>query len=239
VRRKPFLSLQPKDLSAIRDQDLRRRLEDATHGLSGKEFTNVLLRFRERHDHPFRRVRRLRMVEGLSVIPIRDASGRAYKGYKGDANFRYDVWEIPDGKWLSDVVTMFDAHRSDTDWTARRPHPAARKVLSLKQNDMVAYEDPRGGTTVGIVVKFGQNGQITLVPHNEAGDLKRRDALPNSEEEAMARAAEPAPDGRVEFDPFKYYAPTAGGLKKIGLRQVRVDEMGRVIDPGPRSGRTK
>jgi CRISPR-associated endonuclease Csn1 len=238
VRRKNFLSLQPKDLPSIRDSDLRRRLEIATIGLSGREFTAALTKFR-REDTTFRRIRHVRMTEGLSVIPIHDASGRAYKGYKGDANFRYDVWELPDGKWIADVVTMFDAHKPDMDWAARRPHPAARKVLSLKQNDMVAYEGPRGGTTIGIVVKFGQNGQITLASHNEAGDLKRRDAMPNSEEEALARGGEPGPDGRVEFDPFKYYAPTAGGLKKIGLRQVRVDAAGKVYDPGPQHGKKR
>jgi CRISPR-associated endonuclease Csn1 len=134
---------------------------------------------------------------------------------------------------------MFDAHRPDIDWQKRRPHPAARKVLSLKQNDMVAYDDPRGGPTIGIVVKFGQNGQITLVAHNEAGELKNRDALPNSAEEALARGAEPDQGGQVAFDPFKYYSPTAGGLRKIGLRQVRVDEAGRIFDPGSRDRNKK
>ena len=236
VHRKPFLALQPKDLPGIRDPQLRAWLEAATKGLGGKEFTAKLMKLRRQEGHPYGRIRRVRMVERLSLIPIHDAAGRAYKGYKGDANFRYDVWEMPDGKWQADVVTMFDAHRPGLDWQARRPHPAARKVLSLKQNDMVAYDDPKGGPVIGIVVKFGQNGQITLVSHQEAGDLKRRDALPNSEEDALARGEQPGPDGRVAFDPFKYYSPTAGGLKKIRLRQIRVDEAGRKFDPGPRDG---
>src|SRR5690606_7906447 len=116
-----------------------------------------------------------RMVEGLKVIPISDAAGRVYKGYKGDANFRYDVWQLPDGKWVADVVTMFEAHRPDIDWQARRPHPAARKVLSLKQNDMVAYEQPGVGLVIGRVVKFNTAGQIYLAGNREAGALKARD----------------------------------------------------------------
>lgn len=64
------------------------------------------------------------------------------------------------------------------------------------------------------VVKFGQNGQVTLAAPQESGDLKRRDATSNDE------------------DPFKYSAPTAGGLKKLRARQVRIDELGRVLDPG-------
>ncbi len=238
VRRKPFLSLQPKDLQSIRDAELQARLNEATDGLSGKDFAAALVRFRET-DAKFRRIRRVRLTEGLTVIPIRDATGRAYKGYKGDANFRFDVWELPDGRWVHDVVTMFDAHRPDFDWEGRRPHPAARKVLSLKQGDMVAYDHPKAVRTIGTVVKFGQNGQITLVPHNEAGDLKRRDALPCSEDEAIARSGAPEIGEPIDFDPFKYYAPTAGGLKKIRLRQIRVDETGRVFDPGPRDRDTR
>ena len=50
---------------------------------------------------------------------------------------------------------------------------------------------------------------------NEAGALKTRDAAPD--------------------DPFKYSSPTAGGLKRLRARQVRIDELGRVWDPGPRA----
>ena len=235
VRRKPFLSLKETEIGSIRDEELRNRLYAATSGLKGKEFIAALMRFKK-NDLTFKNIRHVRVTEPLTVIPIRDKDGRIYKGYKGDANFRYDVWELKDGSWVAEVVTMFDAHRPDWSSAIRAVNPTARKVLSLKQNDMVAYEHPTLGATIGIVVKFGQNGQITLVPHKEAGDLKRRDALPQTEEDAAALIANRSDDGRdlpLEFDPFKYYAPTAGGLKRIGLRQIRVDETGRVFDPGP------
>lgn len=212
VRRKPFLSLTDKDIASIRDEELRARLSSATSGLSGRGFAAALDYFRKT-DPKFRKIRHVRVVEPLAVIPIRDGSGKIFKGYKGDANFRYDVWELIDGKWIPEVVSMFDAHHPEWTSTVRSNNPAARKVLSLKQNDMVAYQHPADGPTIGVVVKFSQSGQITLVPHQEGGDLKRRDAAPD--------------------DPFKYYSPTAGGLKKIGLRQVRIDEIGNVLDPGP------
>jgi CRISPR-associated endonuclease Csn1 len=212
VRRKSFLSLTDKDIANIRDDELRSRLHSATGGLSGGEFAAALDYFRKT-DPKFYRIRRVRLTEALTVIPIRDRQGRVYKGYKGDANFRYDVWELPDGKWIADVVTMFDAHRPDRDPQAARPHPAARKVLSLKQNDLVAYEYPKDGRTIGRVVKFSMAGQIVFAAHNEAGALKARDA-----------------DGD---DPFKYFSKAASGLREIGARQVRVDATGRVFDPGP------
>ena len=222
VRRKPLESLKPADIPAIRDPDLRVALHRATEGLEGKDFERAVKEFGRLGLLQFRVVRRVRVTEPLTVIPIRDREGRAYKGYKGDSNYRYDVWEMPDGKWVthwrdrddvarSGIVSMFDAHQPGDE---PRPHPAAKKVLSLHQDDLVMLEPEGGERRLMRVVKFGQNGQITLAAPNEAGDLKRRDAAANDD------------------DPFKYIAPTAGGLKKARARQVGIDEIGRVSDPG-------
>lgn len=211
VRRKPFLSLEPKDLGAIRDDLLRDHLETETYGLAGNDFKAALLRI-QRGDPAYRGIRRVRVVEALNVIAIRDQSGVPYKAYKGDANYRYDVWELPNGRWVHEVVTMFEAH--DTGWSSaiRSANPAARKVLSLHQNDMVAYEHPDAGLTIARVVKFAQSGPVTFAPHNEGGALKSR-------------------DGDRE-DSFKYFYKSAGAMRDIRLRQVRVDDIGRVFDPG-------
>lgn len=214
VRRKEFATLTESDIGAIRDARLRDEVRIATGGRTGTALKEALVQF-ARTSERYNRIRHVRVTESLAVIPIRDSGGHVYKGYKGDANYRFDVWELTDGKWVPEVISMFDAHQVGWQSAVRSGHPAARKVLSLHQNDMVAFEHPKLGPTIGLIVKFGLNGQVTLVPHTEAGDLKRRDAAPNDE------------------DPFKYYSPTAGGLKKIKLRQVRVDETGRVFDPGP------
>ena len=222
VRRKPLGALKPADLPDVRDPDLRAALAHATLGLEGKAFERALADFPKLGPLQFRGVRRVRVTEPLTVIPIRDRAGKVFKGYKGDSNYRYDVWEMPDGKWVTQwrdrdgadrcsIVSMFDAHQV-TDQP--RPHPAARKVLSLHQDDLVLLEPEGGERRLMRVVKFGQNGQITLAAPNEAGDLKRRDAAANDD------------------DPFKYTAPTAGGLKKARARQVRIDEIGVVSDPG-------
>ena len=217
VHRIPLSGIKPSHLEdtgvRIRDDYLRALLKDATQGLSGKEFEQAILLFARTHPD-FIGMRRIRIIEPLSVIEIRDREGKAYKGYKGDANYRYDVWRLPDGKWVADVVSMFGAHSPQDETKQRRPHPAAKRILSLHQDDLLKFEHPKSGEIVGRVVKFGQNGQITLAAHNEAGELKSRDAAPEEE------------------DPFKYYSPTAGGLKKAKARQIRIDEIGRVWDPG-------
>lgn len=215
VHRVPFGALKKAaDVEAVRDPDLRKELLEWIYGLDGKDFERRLNDFPKLGPLPYRNIRRLRVIEPLSVIPIRDRAGKAYKGYKGDSNYRYDVWELKDGKWVAEVVSMFDAHQPDWTSQIRKDNPTARKVLRLHQNDVLAIEPDGQGRKLVRVVKFGQNGQITLAEPQEAGDLKKRDAAPN------------------DIDPFKYFAPTPGGLKRVKARQVRIDELGRVFDPG-------
>jgi len=216
VHRVPLMSLKPGDLTdplRIPDETLRDALYRATDGLSGKAFEQALARFAK--EHPvFKGIRRVRVREPLNVIPIRDRNGRAYKAYKGDANARFDVWRLPNGKWTVDIISMFDAHQKDQQ--DRHPHPAAKKVLSLRQNDMLAIERNGGAAEIVRVVKFSTIGAIALAPSNEGGALKARDAA------------------SADVDPFKYIYSSGGGLKKLKARQVRVDPLGRLFDPGPR-----
>jgi CRISPR-associated endonuclease Csn1 len=221
VHRVPLTSMKKaSDIDGVRDAELKGALYRFTEGLEGKAFEEAIGKFPHLGPIPFRGIRRLRIVEPLSVIPIKDRNGRIYKGYKGDSNYRYDVWELPDGKWVtswtdrngilrSSVVSMFDAHQPDRQ---TRPHPAAKKVLSLYQGDTIAIERASGVREIMRVTQFWQNGQVRLVAHNEAGKLEERNKSPN--------------------DPYKNFSPTCGGLQKVKARQVRIDEIGRVLDPG-------
>jgi CRISPR-associated endonuclease Csn1 len=220
VKRIPFDRLKPEDIKIpgrIRDEYLRQELNKATAGREGKDFEATLTRFRETHPH-FRNIRRVRVLgerpgtPSLSVIPIHDRNGRAYKAYKGNANARFIVWRLPDGKWTHNTVSVFNTHQAGFEPV--RPHPAAKKILDLRQNDLIAIERGGGEPEIMVVIKFSEGGQVTLAAHNESGSLKARDTDPN--------------------DPFKYNAPTAGGLKKMKARQIRVDPLGHVFDPGPR-----
>jgi CRISPR-associated endonuclease Csn1 len=222
VKRVSFLSLEPKDISdpqRIRDATLRRELYEATNGLSGKSYEQALHRFRDQHPL-FRGIRHVRVLGEragtctLNVIPITDNKGHAYKAYKGNANARFQIWRLPDGSWVHRTVSMFLAHQRG--YEPPRPHPAAKKILDLCQNDLLAIERDGGSCEIMRVVKFSESGQVSLAAHNEGGALKARDSASN------------------EVDPFKYIAPTAGGLRKLKARQVRIDPLGRVFDPGPR-----
>lgn len=221
VKRVNFFSLEPKDIAdpvRIRDETLRTALQEGTARLNGVAFQQALVRFANTHPL-FRGIRRVRVLgerpgtPTLNVIPIKDRNGRAFKAYKGNANARFIVWQLPDGNWKHATVSVFSAHQRD--YVLPRPHPAAKKMLDIRQNDLLAIEKD-GAREIVRVVKFSEKGQVTLAAHNEGGALKARDAAAN------------------DIDPFKYVAPTAGGLRKLRARQVRIDPLGRVFDPGPR-----
>lgn len=209
VRRVPLSAIKkPADIGRVRDPLLRAALADFLQGYDGKAFEARMARFPELGPLLYRGMRRVRVVEPLTVIPVRDRDGQAYKGYKGDSNYRYDVWEMPDGKWRCSVVSMFDAHQSTE---LPRPHPAARKVLSLQRSDIIAIERTDGERELVRVVKFSEK-QFAVAPPQEGGALKARDADAD--------------------DPFRYLYPSPNTLKGWKARQVRIDELGRVLDPG-------
>jgi len=213
VHRVPLNALKKAtDIDDVRDPVLRKELQNFTKGLDGKAFEEKLQTFPKLGHLSYRNIRRLRLIEPLEVIPIRDKKGRIYKGYKGDSNYRYDVWELKDGKWTAEVVSMFDAHQPNWTSAIRAAHPVARKVLSLHQGDIIAIEPAEGDRKLLRVVKYAQSGAITFAPPNEGGNLKARDTAAD--------------------DPFKYTYLSAGSLKINKARQVRVDELGRVADPG-------
>lgn len=216
VRRVALSALKPSHLASsgarIRDDEIREALAEHTAGLSEKDFTSAVLDFSRTHKK-FKGIRRVRVIEPLSVIPISDEAGKPFKGYKGDSNFRYDVWELPDGKWKAEVVSMFDAHSGEFQSAVKKEYPTAKKVLRLRQGDLVAYDDDIFGKDIGQVIKFGANGQIAFAAHNEAGALKKRNDLPSEE------------------DPFRYFLALPSRLKNSNFRQIRIDPLGRIWDP--------
>ncbi|WP_349359902.1 type II CRISPR RNA-guided endonuclease Cas9 [Stappia sp.] len=207
-----------KQLEAIRGNEhghseLRDRLMAATRGLSGKAFQEAVQRFVET-DEKFKGIRRVRIVEARSPVWITHGeNGRHRKGYLPGENLRYDVWELPDGRWDAEVVSLFEAHQPGFVPRMRQEHHNPRKIMSLMKGDMVAYDHPETGERViAKVRKFDQTGKsLYLDPHFEAGNLVNREK-------------------EKTYKPFR---PMPNPLKKVRPRQVRVDEIGQVFDPGP------
>lgn len=209
VHRVALAVMKPTQLRNVRDPFIRKRLSSATAGLSGAAFTRKLVAAGERLKPP---VRRVRLTEMLRVIPtVADEHGRVLKAHKGDSNYCYDIYRGEDGRWAGGVVSRFEANDRDFDPQARQLPDGTPLIMRLRVNDMIA-------TGVGHerrilrVVKLTA-GQIALADHNEAGNLKKRDA--------------------DRTDPFRYFHASLGRLQALGARAVHVTVSGRLFDPGP------
>lgn len=219
-------------LPAIRDPALRDAMiaewthfkskkpsEDSeSQGSTGKQ-KNIAARFADhaattgiRLNGRIAKVRRVRMTEALKVVPIKDRrTGKLYKAYKPDGNAFADIYQLPNGRWKAVVVRRFDANQLDYDPAQDRPHPAAKKIMRLHIDDMVALEDAGRRRILRVVKMSGQT--ITMAGHKEAGALKTRDA--------------------DKTDSFNYFSKSVSALKGLGFRKVGVDAIGRLTDPGP------
>lgn len=219
VVRRPIEALADKGAKAadaVRDERLREKLR-AVLAIPDKAARKAALGAIE---YPAGvAVRRVRMTERLdsTVVIVDRRSGKPYKVMKRDGNHRAEVWRMPDGRLRLWVVSTFDAaqeaeaRRLGRTVPDLRPHPAAKLLMRLHKNDMVALGE---GETRRVmrVVKFSE-GQVTFAPHNEAGNLKARDADRN--------------------DAFKYLYAGIARLRQEKARKVSVDPAGVVRDPGP------
>lgn len=206
VTRKSLTSIAPKDISRIRDPKLQALLYQQTQGLDGKEFIAALEVF-SKADTAYQGIRRVRLTENLKTIPIKDGSGKIYKGYKGDSNHCIEVWAMPDSTWKAKILTTFLAHQNGLGST--RPHPAARLQMRLFKKDVVHVKGKSGEIRKSLIVKFSDKN-ITLSPLNEANvDSRNRD----------------------KGDPFSFENLGTGTLQKREVAKIHVDEIGRVKSP--------
>lgn len=220
VVRKPlagFVKTAPEDArAAIRDPVLAEKVAGTLAITDAKARAAALAAL----EHSGASVRRVRTWERLETRPIPSAP---YKRVKLDANHRIEFWRLPGragrpGKVVTQVVSLFDAaadeeaRRLHRPVRERKPHPAAKLLLRLHKNDLVAFGEAEGRRILR-VVKLSE-GRVTLAPHNESGNLKARDADKN--------------------DPFKYINGSVASFAREKARQVWVDPAGRLHDPGPR-----
>ena len=210
------------DIDAVRDTTLRAallELWDRVHWEGGKaaDFAEraategVLLGGNRRP------VQRARVLDKQHVIPIRHGPGKQHsKGYLPGGNEFADVWRMRDGSWQMVVVPTFDANQPGFDVERFRPvtpkgkhkgepDPAAKRLMRLQINDMGAMGE---GPNL-CIVRVRKINNRTGRPPSVVLD-NHNDAQPAKEEEFSARK-----------------------LQKLGFRKIRVDEIGRVRDPGP------
>jgi CRISPR-associated endonuclease Csn1 len=210
VHRKPLVSLTPGEVERIRDRTLRAQLKSHLTEAAGKglDHKKALAEFAE--SHPVRRVRLLKKDE---VVPIVDRNGRPYKAYAFGENLYVDIFETPDGSWLGEGATRFDANRDGHASAWKREHRGSRLVMRLYKNDVVRMEHDGVESVFKVYSLEPSAKRVRLTPHEQAGNPDKRHVDPD--------------------DPFRRILMPFARMKEARARKVRVDEIGRVHDPGP------
>ena len=170
-------------------------------------------------DDRLQKVRRVRVLEQQTVIPIKDKKGSPYKGYLPGGNEFADVWRMRDGSWQIKVVPAFNANQQDFNIEDFRPmnksgrkDPAAKRLMRLQINDMGALgEGPERRIVRVRKMSNSQSGVLVWMDdHNESNV-----------------------DSRIRNKEIKEKKYSARQLFQQKFRKVGVDEIGRVRDPGP------
>ncbi|MFQ5673480.1 MAG: type II CRISPR RNA-guided endonuclease Cas9 [Nitrospinales bacterium] len=202
-------ALTVKELEAVRDEDLRRRLLDATYQIEEKKaFQQALANFSA--DSGIKRVRVLK--KDKTVIPIKHPLPNPVhrRGVIPGQVHHVAFWRLPDGKIAAKGLSLFEANQKNKG--DPRPHPAAKLILKIHKGDMLRLKDQGKEKTVRVVSLSPENKQLWVTEHQEGGALMTR--YTKDKEKVFI---------------FLSFSK----LKESQVRKIHVDALGRVRDPGP------
>jgi CRISPR-associated endonuclease Csn1 len=210
VTRKPVTALTSSEIQRVRDKDLREALQVVEYEAkqTGQKLEDALAAFGEAKG--IRRVRILKTEQ--SVRRITHGNGFE-KAYSPAGNHRIEIYELPDGSWSGEGVSVFDANQRGFKPQWRERHPGAKLVMRVHNGDLIAAEFD-GKPDIYRVYRLEPSAKrIRLAAHNEAGSINDRHNDAN--------------------DPLRWVFGTYSRLKEAKARPVRVDPTGRVSYPEP------
>lgn len=189
----------------VRDECLRQALRKVRDEAkrAGQQLDEALSEYGRHHN--IRRIRILKTDQSVKIVKHGNGFRKAYSA--GD-NHRIEIYEMPDGSWQGEGVTVFDANRPgfQPDWCME--HSNAKLVMRLHKGDLIEADLGDGREIYRVCRLVPSNDLLWLALHNEAGSLEKR--------------------YKDEDDPFRYKWPAYPRLQQAGARRVRVDPLGRV-----------
>lgn len=215
VYRKPFLALNEQEVERIRDRRLRDLLADHIDAqrAAGRSLKSALESFASRTDIPglpggIRHVRLLKAEKPEYLVPVADRSGKPYKFYSAGKNAFVEIFELPNGEWHGEAMTVFQANQETSELSWRTEFPGARLVMRVFKGDMIRI-DHDGREKIVTVERLEPSAKrLRLAEHNEAGSLQQRH--------------------EDKTDPFDWIFGSYARLKDWNAERVRVDEIGRL-----------
>lgn len=211
VYRKALAILNEKEVERIRDRALRERIRECIAPFRGdkKAIANALASFGATNN--IRHIRLTKVEDG--TVALLDRTGKPYKAVSPGRIHRVDIFELPDGNWKGEAITVFDANNPEKSVTWKKKFPSAKLIMTIHKGDSIALEKD-GTTKIMKVHRLEPSAdRFRLAEHTESGKLQDRHK-----------------DGD---DPFNWIMDSYNPLKRHKARKVIVDHLGIVHDPGP------
>ncbi len=205
VMRKAVDALTKNEIGRIRDDNLRAELQQVAYEAegAGKKLSDALAEFGE--EKGIRRVRILKTEKSVRIV--RHGNGFT-KAYSPGGNHRVEIYELPDGEWAGEGVTMYDANQPEFTPVWKKENPQSKLVMRVHNGDLIEGDFGEGRRVCRVYRLEPSAKRIRLAYHNEAGSIDQRH---NDSE-----------------DPLRWIFGTYARLKEAKARRVRVDVLGRI-----------
>lgn len=200
VTRKPITSLFETELKHIRDEKIRNTVIEYVKNKkeAGIKFEDALVEFGKENN--IRRVRILKKDESAIVI---DHGEKHSKSYIPGENHCIEIYELPDGSWKGEGVTVYNANKKGFKPKWRLTNPHAKLIMRVHKGDMLKVDFGDGIMYAKVCILEPSANRLILASHNEAGKLKTRH--------------------KDLEDPFRYYMKSYSVLKDAGAVLVKVN----------------
>ncbi len=212
VTRKPITGLTAGEIERVRDAALRNDLRDVAREAkqSGRKLEEALDAFGKS-----RNIRRVRVLKTEQSIRIVEHGNGFKKAYTPGDNHRIEIYELPDGKWQGEGVTVYDANRPGFEPEWRKDHPDAKLTMRVHNGDLIEANFGEGRQIYRVCMLDASAKRLKLADHDQAGSLGERH--------------------KDKDDPFRYEMKAYSRLKDAQARRVRIDAIGRVtpVKEGP------
>ena len=212
VTRKPIHALKPAEIARVRDAALRRdllRICDEAKA-KGTKIDEALSEYGQRTG-----IRRVRVLKTEQSVKLVEHGTGFRKAYSAGDNHRIEIYELSDGTWRGEGVTVFDANQPGFDPEWHTKYPDAKLAMRVHNGDLIEADFGDGRTIYRVCSLDASANRLKLAPHCEAGSLGERHNDPN--------------------DPFRYAMKRYSRLKAAEARRMRVDPIGRVAYASERS----
>jgi CRISPR-associated endonuclease Csn1 len=224
VTRKPLVELTDRKIAQIRDRRLRDALQahmaaarPATGNLSDAQRRAALEAFTQRHG--VHRVRILETEQSVRTVRHTDSVGQTFdKAYVPGPNHRVEIFELPDGTWHGEGVTMHDANTPGYEPVWSSKYPGSKLLMRLHPGDCVEADFDNGlGRCVYRVHRLEPSvKRVRLATHHEGGSIQARH--------------------EDKSDHLEWVFGTYARLRTARACKVYVDILGRIKPPRDEAG---